>query len=69
MAEPVYEIIQMVGTSSNGIEDAIQNAIQKANETLKQIKWFEVIETRGAVEEGNIQVWQVRLKIGFEVED
>ncbi|NQT23779.1 dodecin domain-containing protein [candidate division KSB1 bacterium] len=65
----VYEIIQMVGTSSISIEDAIQNAIKKASETVKQIQWFEVLETRGSVEEGDVNVWQVTVKIGFPVED
>lgn len=69
MSDTVYEIIQMVGTSSAGIEDAIQSAIQKASETVKQIRWFEVLEMRGSVEEGEVQTWQVTVKIGFPVED
>ena len=69
MAETVYEIIQMVGTSSVGIEEAIRNAIQKASETVKAIRWFEVVETRGSVEEGEVQTWQVTVKFGFPVED
>lgn len=65
----VYEIIQMVGASAVGIEDAIQNAIRKASETVKDIRWFEVVETRGAVEDGEVGVWQATVKIGFPVED
>jgi flavin-binding protein dodecin len=66
MASPTYKIIDLVGVSDNGIDDAIKNAIARASETLKAIDWFEVTQTRGAVSEGQV-TFQVTLRIGFRL--
>ncbi len=68
MSSRVYRKIELVGTSTVGIEDAIQNAIQAASATLRHIDWFEVVETRGHVENGQVAHYQVVLKIGFRLE-
>ncbi len=67
MAEHVYKKIELVGSSKVGIEDAIQNAISQAGETLKNIRWFEVVETRGQIEDNKVAYWQVTIKVGFTV--
>jgi hypothetical protein len=69
MSHHVYKQIELVGSSTVGIEDAVQQAIAKASQTVRNIHWFEVIETRGHVENGKIAHWQVALKVGFTLED
>ena len=69
MAEHVYKKIEIVGSSPNGMEEAIQNALSRATKTIRNMRWFEVTETRGYVEEGKIAHWQVTLKIGFTLEE
>jgi len=64
-----YKKIELVGSSSVGIEDAVQNAIAKASESVRSMRWFEVVETRGHLEAGRIAHWQVTIKIGFTLED
>ena len=68
MADPVFKKIQLVGTSPNSFSEATANAIAKANETLRNISWFEVVEQRGSVADGKIHQYQVTLSIGFRVE-
>jgi len=68
MSNHVYKLLELTGSSSIGIEDAVQNAIAKAHETVRNIHWFEVVETRGHVADGKIAHWQVSLKIGFTLE-
>ena len=68
MSEHVYKSIELTGSSKNGIEEAIRNAIAKASETLRNIHWFEVTETRGHVVDGKVAHWQVSLKVGFTLE-
>lgn len=65
MSENVYKIVEVVGSSKSGIEDAIEKAIARAASTLHDIRWFEVKETRGHVENGRVAHYQVTLKIGF----
>lgn len=67
MGAHIYKKIELVGTSQISIEDAIKAAVAKANETVKDLRWFEVVETRGQIEEGEIAYWQVTVKIGFTV--
>ena len=67
MSEHVYKEIELVGSSKISIEDAIQNAISQAGETLENLRWFEVVETRGQIEENRIAYWQVTIKVGFTV--
>jgi dodecin len=69
MSDHVYRIIQIAGSSGKSIEDAIQNAIGRASQTLRQVGWFEVMETRGHVEDGKVAHYQVTLKVGFTLDD
>ncbi len=69
MSEHVYKKIEVVGSSKTSIEDAIQNAIGKAGSTLRSLRWFEVVETRGQIEDGKVAYWQVTIKIGLTVEN
>ncbi|GAB0113064.1 dodecin [Acidisoma sp. C75] len=69
MTDHVYRLIEVVGSSTTSIEDAIAAAIAKASETIRHIRWFQVVETRGQVEEGRVAYYQVTLKIGFSVEE
>jgi flavin-binding protein dodecin len=68
MANHVYKSVELTGSSSTSCDDAIRNAIQRASRTVRNIKWFEVIETRGHVENGEVAHWQVTLKAGFTLE-
>ena len=68
MDDAVYKIIEIVGSSPISIEDAIQNAINSSSYTLKHLRWFNVIETRGNIEEGKVRTYQVVLKMGFHIE-
>jgi flavin-binding protein dodecin len=63
-----YKKIEVVGTSSTGVTDAIEKAIAKANETVQNMRWFEVVETRGNIQDGKVGQYQVTLKIGFRLE-
>ena len=65
MNEHIYQQIELTGSSKKGIEDAVQNALTKASETIKTLRWFEVINTRGYIEDGKVSYWQVTLKIGY----
>jgi flavin-binding protein dodecin len=69
MAEPVYKMIELVGTSQNSISEAIENAIARANVSLRHLGWFEVTQIRGALENGVIKDYQVALKAGFRLDD
>jgi dodecin len=68
MAEHVYKTIELVGSSTRGMEDAVQRAIAKAAETVRNLRWFEVVDTRGHIEGGKVAHWQVTLKVGFTLE-
>ena len=69
MSGHVYKKIELVGSSSNSLQDAIENGISKAAETLHNLRWFEVVETRGQIDDGKIAHWQVTMKIGFTLDD
>ncbi|HMQ32668.1 MAG TPA: dodecin family protein [Chloroflexaceae bacterium] len=69
MAEHVYKVVELVGSSRSTIEDAVQNALTKAGESLRHMRWFEVTETRGYIEEGRVAYWQVTIKLGFTIEE
>ena len=66
--EHIYKVLELVGSSEASIEDAVQAAITRAGETLRNVRWFEVIETRGHVEGGRVAHYQVRLKVGFTLD-
>src|SRR5438105_13314706 len=68
MSDHVYKKIEVVGSSQNGFEDAITNALARAEKTVRNMRWFEVTETRGYIENGKVGHWQVTLKIGFTLE-
>lgn len=68
--ESVLKKIELVGTSGTSIEDAVQNALERASKTVRQMRWFEVVETRGSIgEQGKVAQWQVTIKIGFRLEE
>ena len=69
MPDHIYKTTELVGSSATSAEDAVRNAIAKASQTLRNLRWFEVIETRGHIEDGQVAHWQVTLKIGFTLED
>ena len=69
MSQHIYKTIELVGSSTDGIEDAVRTAIAKAAETVRNLRWFEVTETRGHIEGGKVAHWQITLKIGFTLED
>ncbi len=68
MSDHVYKKIELTGSSCVSIQDAIENAVAKASETIKNMRWFEVIETRGHIDDGKVEHWQVTLKVGFRIE-
>jgi flavin-binding protein dodecin len=63
MEDHVYKVLELVGSSGKSIEDAIQNAITRASKTLREMKWFEVLQTRGHIENGSVRHYQVTLKV------
>jgi len=69
MDDHVYRIIELSGSSQTSIEDAINNAVNRASKTLRQLRWFEVLQTRGHIENGKVHHYQVVLKIGFTIDD
>jgi dodecin len=68
MSDHIYKKIELVGSSPKGIEEAVKNAISRAKRTVRNMRWFEVVETRGFLDEGKIAHWQVTLKVGFTLE-
>jgi dodecin len=68
MPNRVYKKVELVGTSQEGIEDAIQNAISTASASLEHLDWFEVVEVRGHVRDGAVDHYQVVIKVGFRIE-
>lgn len=69
MSNHVYKCIELTGSSTKSIEDAVSTAIAKASTSVRNIDWFQVIETRGHVENAKVAHWQVSIKIGFKLED
>lgn len=69
MPDHVYKLIELTGTSTQGIEDAVNKALAKASQTVRNLRWFEVTETRGDIKDGQVHRWQVTLKIGFTLDD
>jgi hypothetical protein len=68
MADHIYKIIELTGSSPESTDQAIRSAVRKAGETVKHMDWFEVVETRGSIENGDVQFWQVTIKVGFRIE-
>lgn len=69
MSNPVYKMIELTGTSPLSIDDAVQKAINRAARTVREMKWFEVVEIRGRIDDDHVGQWQVTVKIGFTVLD
>ncbi len=68
-AANVYKIAELVGSSSKSSDDAVNNAVMRAAKTLRNLRWFQITETRGSLEDGKIAHWQVTVKIGFTLDD
>ena len=68
MSEHVYKTIELTGSSHKGLEEAIANAVAKASKTVHNLRWFQVIDTRGEIEGGKIAHWQVTMKVGFTLD-
>ncbi|HMF47639.1 MAG TPA: dodecin [Candidatus Saccharimonadales bacterium] len=69
MNEHIYKQVELTGSSQTSVEEAVQNAIAKAAKTLRNIHWFQVIDTRGYIENNSIDYWQVTIKLGFRLDD
>lgn len=69
MSDKVYKLLEITGTSSQSIEDAVNNAISRASASVRNMRWFQVIETRGSIDAGKVSQWQVTMKVGFAIED
>jgi flavin-binding protein dodecin len=69
MSEHVYKHIELTGSSTKSSDDAVRTAIEKASKTLRNLHWFEVIETRGHIDDDKVSHWQVTLKVGLRIED
>jgi flavin-binding protein dodecin len=69
VSEHVYKIVELVGSSEKSISDAVENAVAKAAKTLRNLRWFEVIETRGHIADGKVAYYQVTIKAGFTLEN
>jgi flavin-binding protein dodecin len=68
MEEHVYKVIELTGSSKVSIEDAVKNAISKAAKTVNNMRWFQIVESRGYIDKDSVSYWQVTVKIGFTVE-
>ncbi len=68
MSHHTYKHVELTGSSEVGIEEAVQNALAKASETIKHMRWLEVVDTRGHIEDGQVAHWQVTVKVGFTLE-
>ena len=69
MKDHVYKLVELTGTSTTSIEDAVNTAIKRADKTITNLCWFQVVETRGTIEKGKVHHWQVTIKVGFTVKD
>jgi flavin-binding protein dodecin len=68
MKDQVFKQIELTGTSTTSIEEAVNTAIKRAHKTIKKLCWFQVVETRGHIDKGKVDHWQVTIKVGFAVE-
>jgi dodecin len=68
MSDHIYKKLELVGSSPDGIEAAVHNALKRATKTIRNMRWFEIVETRGEIEDGKVNHWQVTLKVGFTLE-
>jgi flavin-binding protein dodecin len=68
MSEHVYKTLELVGSSTTSADDAVKRAVARASQTVRQLRWFQVLDTRGHIENGEIAHWQVTIKVGFTLE-
>src|SRR3569623_3850386 len=68
MSDKIYKLIDLVGTSNNSTDEAIQNAITRASDTVRNLDWFQVVEPRGTIQDGKVTCYQVPLKVGFRLD-
>ena len=68
MSNHVYKTVELTGSSPKGLEDAIANAVGKASKTVHNLRWFQVVDTRGEIEGGKVAHWQVTMKVGFTLD-
>lgn len=68
MSDHIYKTIELVGSSTQGIEDAVEQALAKAANTVRNMRWFQVTDTRGHIENGKVVHWQICLKVGFTLD-
>lgn len=68
MKEPIYKLIELIGTSTTSIEDAVEKAVKRAHNPTKNLRWFQVVETRGDINNGKVDHWQATVKVGFTIE-
>jgi len=68
MSEHTYKKVEIIGSSPKSIEDAVENALEKADESIRNMRWFEVSEIRGSIDDDEVSEWQVGLKLGFTLE-
>jgi dodecin len=69
MKDHVYKLNELTGTSTVSVENAVETAIKRGHKTIKNLHWFQVVETRGSINKGKVDHWQVTIKVGFTVED
>jgi flavin-binding protein dodecin len=69
MKDRVYKLIELTGTSTTSIEEAVAGAVKRAHKTVKNLCWFQVVDTRGNIDKGKVHHWQVTIKVGFSVEN
>jgi len=69
MSEHIYKTVELTGSSTEGTDDAVRKAISRANKTLHNLRWFEVTQVRGHIEDGEVAHFQVTLKVGFTLEE
>jgi flavin-binding protein dodecin len=69
MSEHVYKTLELVGSSTTSADDAVKRAVERASQTVRQLRWFQVLDTRGHIEDGAIAHWQVTIKVGFTLEE
>lgn len=69
MKNHVYKHLELTGTSATSVEDAVERAIRHAHKTIAKLSWFQVLETRGSIDKGKVQRWQVTIKVGFAVDN
>jgi dodecin len=68
MKDKVYKLIELTGTSTKNIEEAVNAALKRAGKTIQNLSWFEIVETRGSIEKNQVKQWQATIKVGFAVE-